>query len=51
MAMVEGAIHRDYDEECKYIYIGEYQHYVEVLLEIKRERIDQTEGKKNDKCK
>ena len=51
MAVLERVTHRDYDEDCEHIYIGEYQHYVEVLLEIKREGIDQTEAKKNDKCK
>ena len=45
MAMVEGNIHADHDyDHC--IYAEEYQHYVHILLEIKRERIDRTEAKK-----
>ena len=48
MAMVEGAIHADHDYDNNVIYAEEYQHYVAILLGIKRERIDQPEAK-NDK--
>ena len=49
MAMVKGNIHADHDYDDNVIYADEYQHYVAILLEIKRERIDQSEAKKNDK--
>ena len=49
MAMVEGNLHADHDYDDNVIYADEYQHYVAILLEIKRERIDQAEAKKNGK--
>ena len=47
MAMVEGKMHADYDYD-NFIYSGEYQHYVELMLEIKRKRIDHDQAKKNE---
>ena len=54
MAMVEGNMHADHDYDDNIIYSGEYQHYVELMVEIKRERIDQAkksegEAKKDGK--
>ena len=46
MAIVKGNIHADHDYDDNVIYAEEYQHYVHILLEIKRERIDRTEAKK-----
>ena len=40
MAMVEGAIHADHDYDNDTNYPEEYEHYVDILLEIKRESID-----------
>ena len=40
MAMVEGAIHADHDYDNETNYPEEYEHYVDILLEIKRESID-----------